>query len=566
LQRIPVAVEALQPVEPPARAGLERLELRLERLQMTFRFTYAFHAREVRFERDTGQGFERVFPETFSFHAERHDPAELYLQLDDLARKPQLLAPRANPRDANVLVSRLTLGVPRYLERLLDRLEAEGLDDAALCRIYEDVALLAQIMTRFVADPEGEQRQGMRMAGFHLRKLIFRALQELSLRRVEPEYREAYVRGAVDPVDPADDLSDSGFFYTLESGEPSAVNRVLMRLTERAFYRWLEDICLDEDNRAFELEDSPFLDRESEVRYALSRAPREEIRRAGNLTAFLRRPDNRDCLRVLGKLSSWFLRQYDIHHAAVMIHHQEDMRRGRVDGERVLSRHNTRNYLLTLFAGMAPFIAAIFAYERAPRVFDVLCSAELAIVGIGVVWFLLYRFCWRRDLTFFHASVPRIAAGIIVGYLPIFFIDEVWGLASRSWALLGSVAMLLGFTTLLYLYVEVQRKLGDVDLAFSRARQIFLLGVVQSFGAGLVITGLTGGYMASRNWAASELPVPVETLRDTLPTFLGQLPKIVGLEPLYVFPAAVFVMTFMAFFIGTFLQLLWEDIPITEPL
>jgi hypothetical protein len=25
-------------------------------------------------------------------------------------------------------------------------------------------------------------------------------------------------------------------------------------------------------------------------------------------------------------------------------------------------------------------------------------------------------------------------------------------------------------------------------------------------------------------------------------------------------------MTFMSFFIGTFLQLMWEDIPITEPL
>jgi len=28
----------------------------------------------------------------------------------------------------------------------------------------------------------------------------------------------------------------------------------------------------------------------------------------------------------------------------------------------------------------------------------------------------------------------------------------------------------------------------------------------------------------------------------------------------------VFLMTFMAFFIGVFLQLLWEDLPITEPL
>ena len=93
--------------------GLERLTLRLERLQLTFRFTYAFHAREVRFERDAGEGFDRVFPETFSFHAKRHDLAELTLQLDDLARKPLLLAPQANRRDAQLLVARLVLGVPR---------------------------------------------------------------------------------------------------------------------------------------------------------------------------------------------------------------------------------------------------------------------------------------------------------------------------------------------------------------------------------------------------------------------------------------------------------------------
>jgi hypothetical protein len=183
-----------------------------------------------------------------------------------------------------------------------------------------------------------------------------------------------------------------------------------------------------------------------------------------------------------------------------------------------------------------------------------------------VVWFLFYRFCWRRDLTFFHASVPRIAAGIIVGYLPIFFIDEVWALTNRSWGVLTSVALLLGLTTLLYLYIEVQRRLGDTNLAFARARQIFLLGVLQAFSAGLIITGLTGAFMASRNWSPGPEPLPVETLRHALPPFLGELPKIVGFEPFYTFPAAVFVMSFLSFFIGTFLQLLWEDIPITEPL
>ena len=52
----------------------------------------------------------------------------------------------------------------------------------------------------------------------------------------------------------------------------------------------------------------------------------------------------------------------------------------------------------------------------------------------------------------------------------------------------------------------------------------------------------------------------------TPPTFVGQLPRILGIEPFVVFPTAVLLMTFLAFFIGTFLQLLWEELPITEPM
>ena len=325
-------------------------------------------------------------------------------------------------------------------------------------------------------------------------------------------------------------------------------------------------MCLDEENQAFELADSPFEGREEEVRRAISRDPAHRLRRERDLVPFLRRPGNRDCQRVLGRLERWFLRQYDIHHAAAVIHHADELSRETRDPERVLSRHASANYGLALAALAAPFVGATFFYEKAPRFFDAVCALEMAVAIAGVAWFLAWRFFWKKNLTFFRASVPRIAAGIIVGYLPIFFIDEVWGLANRSWGLLAAVSMLLGFTTLLYLYVEVQRRLGDVDLAFARARQIFLLGVLQSFGAGLLITGLTGGYMASRNWHESEGIVPVEALRESLPAFVGELPRIVGVEPLYAFPAAVFVMTFLSFFIGTFLQLLWEDIPITEPL
>ena len=519
----------------------------------------------MRFERDAGAGFTRVFPETFGFRPDRHDPAELYLQLDDLLRKPRLLSPRANRRDAEVLISRLVLAVPRYLERVVTRLEEGGrLERAALTKIYEDVALVAQIFGRFVSDRSDDQSPGIRMAAFHLRKLAFHSLLALVERRVDPVYLAAYVEGSVDPVDPADDLSEAGFFYTMESGEPDAVNRCLVRLAERAFYRWLEEVCLEEENRAFEGEDSPFEGREVEVLRAISRSQR--ILRGRDLIPFLRRPGNRDCLRVLGKLEAWFLRQYDVHHAAAMIHHADQTARSRCDGNSVLSRHTTRNYLMLIGVLVAPYVAAIFAYARAPAVFDAVSAAMLLVVNAGVVWFLGYRFCWKRDLTFFRASVPRIAAGIIVGYLPIFFIDEVWDLATRSWLTLACISVLLGFTTLLYLYVEVQRRLGATDQAFARARQIFLLGVLQSLGIGMILTGLIGRFMVLRNWSHGGEATSIEALRTQLQPFVGQLPGVVGIDPFYAFPAAIFVMTFMAFFIGTFLQLMWEDIPITEPL
>jgi hypothetical protein len=70
-----------------------------------------------------------------------------------------------------------------------------------------------------------------------------------------------------------------------------------------------------------------------------------------------------------------------------------------------------------------------------------------------------------------------------------------------------------------------------------------------------------------RNWHDQELvEVPLQVLRQEMAPFIGQLPTIVGIEPFLVFPTAVVLMSFLSFFIGTFLQLLWEDLPITEPL
>jgi hypothetical protein len=552
---------------PGSPSTLDRLELRIERLHLTFRLTYAFHAREVRFECDRGEGFERVFPETFSFHASRHDPAELFLQLQDLATRPALLAPEARARDAQLLTARLVLQLPRHLETVLDRLERdERLDREMLLRVWQDVALIAQIAIRFAGASQGEERPGLRVAVMHLRKLVYRSLFHLLETRVEPAYLAAYVEGRADPVDPADDLSETGFFSTLEGSDAAAINRCLVRLGERFFYRWLEDVCLDTENGAFENEDSPFESRETEVRRAIHASGGLLVERGRDLVPFLRRRANRDCQRVLGKLEAWFLRQYDVHHAAVMIQHAANLGRGRPDADRVLSRQRTRNYVVLLAAFAAPFAVAAVSYQSAPRAFDWLCSAELAAADAGVLWFLFYRFLVRRDLAFFHASVPRIMAGIIVGYLPIFFIDEVWDLVTRSFLPLATMSVVVGVVTLLYLYVEVQRRLGDSGVAFARATQIFLLGLVQSTGIGLVLTSMIGPFMAVREWAGENKAESIEQLRHIMPPFVGELPVVLGIEPFHVFPSAIFLMAFMSFFIGTFLQLMWEDLPITEPL
>lgn len=559
---------------PAARAatgagGLDRLELRIERLRAVFRFTFAFHAREVRFECDQGDGFERVFPETFSFRAERHDPTELFLQLDDLLQKSRLLSSRANRRDARDLVVRLLAEAPRYLEQMRARLCGEGgLAGDARLRVHQDMALLAQVLLRFIETRDLGEQRSLRVAGFALRKLIYECLRALLAERVSEQYLERYVRGEVDPVDPGDDPSESGFFFALEGDDRELVERLVVRMTERAFYMWLEQVCLDETNQAFEKEDSPFGDRESELLAAIAASPgRARIARGADLVPFLRRAD-RDSRRAHAKLETWFLRRYDIQHSAAIIHHAARLERGEVlDGRRALSWHSPRMHALELALLLAPFVLAAFFYERAPRVFDWWCAGEVVAVTAGAFYFLLWKFCVKRDLTFFYSSVPRIFAGVIVGYLPVFLIDEVWDLASRDVAAVGGLTFFLALVTLLYIYVEVRGRLGSTQVAFDRARSLFQLGVLQALAAGLVMTTIVGPFMVERNWSPDgDGKVALATLRSTLEPIAGELPRIIGVEPIAVFPAAVLLMTFLSFFIGVFLQLMWEDLPITEPL
>ena len=420
-------------------------------------------------------------------------------------------------------------------------------------------------MLRFAEAQELTDNRPGRVGIYLLRKQIYRSLRIVMAERVSPEFLSRWVSGEVSAIDPRDDPSETGFFYALETGEPDVVDRMVVRMAERAFYLWLEGVCLDEENEAFEKEDSPFASREDEVRRAVAHPGATSLERPSDLVVFLRRR-SRDCRRLLEKLERWFLRQYDIRHSSAIIQHAAALEAGTSQSESRLSWHTPGIHVACIAGLAAPLVLASLFYEQSPAFFDLLFSLEITVINMVTVWFLLYRFCWKRDLSFFHAAVPRIGAGIIVGYLPVLFIDEVWDLASRGAGTVLTLGGMLGLITLLYIYVEVQQRLGDTGVAFARARAIFLLGVLQAFGAGVVITSLVGGIMVGRNWSPTGAELPIEQLRSGLEPVLGQLPRIVGIEPFLLFPSAVVMMTFLSFFIGIFLQLMWEELPITEPL
>lgn len=539
----------------------------LDRAAVDVRVTWAFHAREVRFERAVERGFEPLFAETFSFHLDRHDPFELQLQLEDLWTDPRRLGASVTRRDAQEFVRRLLAALPAYVEAILDQLDREGrLAGDASVRVHADVIVFMRVLARFLREKELEAHPETRFARLHVRKLVWRASWALVQARIGPNTLERWLETGASSELRATGFTERAMLEALAGGTEQELAPLLLLFSERAFHRWLEDTCLDVSNEAFESEDSPFAAREQEVLAVVSVDPERRVRRLGQLSPFLRRAGSRDCQRLLHELGAWFLRQYDVPRAAAVIRWEEDLSRGRTARPtKLLSLHSTRAYVATIALLLAPFAGAAFAYERAPLVFDAAASLTVAAVLGAVLWYLVVRFLWQKDLAFFHSAVPRIGAGIIVGYMPVFLIDEVWDLARRPWFPLGVTAVLMGTTTLLYIYVEVRGRIRDSREAFARARRIFLLGVLEAQALGLIVTSLLGGFMVSRTWAGDER-LTIDQLRAATPAVLGELPRIMGVEPFYVFPTAVLLMSFLSLFIGTFLQLLWEDLPITEPL
>ena len=84
---------------------------------------------------------------------------------------------------------------------------------------------------------------------------------------------------------------------------------------------------------------------------------------------FLRGGPSRTCQRILGKLERWFLRIYDIRHSSAIIHHAAVLTAGEGVSDQALTWHTTVAFFRSAGVVAAPFVAAAFAYDRAPEFF-----------------------------------------------------------------------------------------------------------------------------------------------------------------------------------------------------
>jgi hypothetical protein len=277
------------------------------------RVTWAVHARDLRLERETADGFVRSFP--------RRSPSISIAMIRSscssnwkISGRTRADSTRVRRGDSQDLVRRILAAAPGYVEAILEQLAQGGrLSGAASVRVHTDAVVLARVLARFLREKELESHPETRFTRFHLRKLVWRASWTLVRERVGEERLAAWLASpAAGSRRASPRFTERELIQALAGDDDDEAAPLVLALAERAFHRWLEDTCLDDANEAFESEGSPFASREEEVLAVVSIVPQRRLRRVAHLAPFLCRAGSRDCLRLLRALEVWFLRQYDV--------------------------------------------------------------------------------------------------------------------------------------------------------------------------------------------------------------------------------------------------------------
>lgn len=190
-------------------------------------------------------------------------------------------------------------------------------------------------------------------------------------------------------------------------------------------------------------------------------------------------------------------------------------------------------------------------------------SSGLVVVGAVIAGLLLLLTIVATLKVGRMALYPfslRLAAGTIVGMVALSGLSEqfadfafnAFGGPERVYRLPASL-LLLGIGLLLawgYIFVDSLSRLGDAKLARRRTWHLFIFGLAQS-----VV------FAAVASWLAAGRLVPLALAGRSPPCRVLHLPSGGALYPDYILVAGI-----LAFVVGVFTQILWEDRSIAEPL
>lgn len=308
--------------------------------------------------------------------------------------------------------------------------------------------------------------------------------------------------------------------------------------------------------------------------------PEKEAR--DSLPALLERCRQDTRLRIiLERLTVWFLRRYDLEDANKLINAQRDLdnqgasknntskkQRLQKIGRKIIGIASNKLFW-GVFVILLPFVVGAFNID-AEKLFSL-----LFLVLIVYVVYSLYRFCRKRDVYWFKKMIPRLLGGIIVGYLPLLMTGEMWQFCMNiTWLESLQIIIVSLLACWIYLYVEVNNAIRDKNEAIKRANSVFLLGCIESLIVGLVFCSLFGQILIEK------VVFVGKNINFTQEYFLFHLPKEIhapillgilnalGFKNLvhFVYPPVILLYFPLALFIGIFVQIIWEDKPITEPL
>ena len=332
---------------------------------------------------------------------------------------------------------------------------------------------------------------------------------------------------------------------------------------EVSFEQWVVQILLDEDVPLAGARTHLLHKREAAIIEAAFRYP-DRATTQRDMSLLLQAPSNPLATTWLLQLERWWLSVYDVgsytraHVLRSAIEACPAKERPRI-GKLESLYHPSRGAFLTALAVMAlPFVMGMAFYDGYAEVFDVWVAAMMVVIYAAGAWFLVWRFLVQRNITFFNLAIPRLLASIVVGYVPLLVVDDSWHLALKMDPpkLLVFCPMML-LLTFLYLVIETRHRLGDMRLAMARALDLLLMGLVQALAIGLVTCNLVAGVMFERfDW---DLATPS---LGQMPTTVGETVATLGLTT---YPVVLLVFTCGSLFIGIFLQLLWEEKQLTEP-